>query len=278
MTGKHPIDSPAARVAFGEQDEQDEQELASMPPILDQPFDNDSLYALRATLEAHVSQAGMPEGRTSDLVLTVHELATNVIRHGSGTGRVRIWQAAGMLHCQVSENGTAPGAVPGSGDISGNASGNSAPEVPEWPYEYGHGLWIARHVADRHSVRFGPGGAVAAVAFALPPPGRPAFHLHKHSGTAYTRLELIGDFDQRTAPEVSATIGALISGVPVLRLVVDLTGMAFWDSNGIGALLSAQQQINDAPAATMVLTGLSDDFRRRLDGLGFIAFAYSDLD
>lgn len=37
-------------------------------PILDQVFDGDSLYALRAAVAAHASQAGMPDGRVRDLV------------------------------------------------------------------------------------------------------------------------------------------------------------------------------------------------------------------
>jgi anti-sigma regulatory factor (Ser/Thr protein kinase) len=30
---------------------------------------------------AHASQAGMPEGRARDLVLAVHQLAANAVRH-----------------------------------------------------------------------------------------------------------------------------------------------------------------------------------------------------
>ena len=53
---------------------------------LDQAFDGDSLYALRAAVAAHGSQAGLSEGRTRDLVLAVHELAANAVRHGAGQG------------------------------------------------------------------------------------------------------------------------------------------------------------------------------------------------
>src|ERR1700760_5087985 len=60
------------------------------PPALDQAFDGDSLYALRATVAAHGSQAGLSDGRTRDLVLAVHELAANAVRHGAGQGRLRM--------------------------------------------------------------------------------------------------------------------------------------------------------------------------------------------
>jgi Histidine kinase-like ATPase domain len=52
-------------------------------PILDQAFDADSLYALRAAVAAHATQAGLTPGRAGDLVIAVHELAANAIRHGA---------------------------------------------------------------------------------------------------------------------------------------------------------------------------------------------------
>ena len=74
---------PGADVAAG-----DGESLA-----LDQAFDGDSLYALRAAVAAHGSQAGLSEGQTRDLVLAVHELAANAVRHGAGQGRLRLWAA-----------------------------------------------------------------------------------------------------------------------------------------------------------------------------------------
>src|ERR1700735_559198 len=56
-------------------------------PILDQAFDADSLYALRAAVAAHATQAGLPPGRADDLVIAVHELAANAGRHGAAPGR-----------------------------------------------------------------------------------------------------------------------------------------------------------------------------------------------
>src|SRR5205823_4205929 len=75
------------------------------PPVLDQVFDNDSLYALRAAVAAHGSQAGLADGRVGDLVLAVHELAANAVRHGAGLGRVRIWNTGEALRCEVTDDG-----------------------------------------------------------------------------------------------------------------------------------------------------------------------------
>ena len=55
-------------------------------PILDQAFDAGSLYALRAAVAAHATQAGLAPGRADDLVIAVHELAANAVRHGAGHG------------------------------------------------------------------------------------------------------------------------------------------------------------------------------------------------
>jgi hypothetical protein len=55
--------------------------------------------------------------------------------------------------------GRAPrGGRPGAGDEAGAAG---------WPYTRGHGLWLARLLADQMSVVSGPGGTCVTVRFAL---------------------------------------------------------------------------------------------------------------
>src|SRR5580693_1047193 len=75
------------------------------PPILDQAFDADSLYALRAAVAAHATQAGLALGRADDLVIAVHELAANAVRHGAGHGRLQIWQTDQALLCEIADDG-----------------------------------------------------------------------------------------------------------------------------------------------------------------------------
>ncbi len=55
-------------------------------PILEQALDGDSLYRLRASVAAHALQAGLSQRRADDLVIAVHELAANVVRHGALPG------------------------------------------------------------------------------------------------------------------------------------------------------------------------------------------------
>ncbi|MCA2225256.1 STAS domain-containing protein [Nonomuraea aurantiaca] len=186
MTGNRPPGRPTS--SSGELEDQRHPEgPVESAVLLDQAFDRGSLYALRATLEAHASQAGLPEGRSAD-----------------------------------------------------------------------------------------PGGTVVTVDFALPSPLRPAFKLTRHSQNGRTTLSLVGDLDQRTAPDVIATVEDLISTTKRLRLVLDLSGMTFWDSTGITALVTAQEHVAAASGATMALAGLSTEHQGRLDSLGFVSFTYDN--
>ena len=75
--------------------------------VLDQAFDGDSLYALRAAVAAHAAEAGLPRQRVYDVVAAAHELAANAVRHGAGHGRLLLWADGRSLHCQVSDDGPA---------------------------------------------------------------------------------------------------------------------------------------------------------------------------
>jgi len=130
-------------------------------PALDQTFDSGTLYALRAAVQAHAIQAGLPESRGDDLVIAVHELAANAVRHGGGAGRLRMWERDRALYCQVDDSGS-----PASGGDAGPArpDGNVA---DRWPFLQGHGLWLVRLVADQISVFSGPDGTCATVVFSF---------------------------------------------------------------------------------------------------------------
>ncbi|HLI36484.1 MAG TPA: ATP-binding protein [Streptosporangiaceae bacterium] len=134
---------------------------------LDQAFDADTLLDLRKAVLAVAAAAGMPNDRATEVMLAVHELAANTVRHGGGTGRVRMHAAAGELHCQVSDAG--PGSAgPGSaGPGSADGYPRSGGTVTTWPVQPGHGLWLVQNVADRVSVAASPRGSEVTVVFAL---------------------------------------------------------------------------------------------------------------
>ena len=80
--------------------------------VLDQEFDPDTLYALRAAVHAHVRQAGLSEDRVGEVVLAVHELAANAIAHGAGHGHFRLWDEAGTFSCEIADDGPGAQSVP----------------------------------------------------------------------------------------------------------------------------------------------------------------------
>src|SRR5580704_1010161 len=228
------------------------------PPALEQAFDGDSLFALRATVAAHGSRAGLPEGRTRDLVLAVHELAANAVRHGAGRGRLRLWTAPDRVRCEVTDGGT-----------DGDPPGAEAADVALWHVEPGHGLWLVRRIADGASVQSDSSGTVAAVSFRLGTPGLPApFRLDRRAEGGCTILAVTGQLDLGSSGEFGGAVGDLIAATPGLRLVLDCTELAWWDSSGLAALVTAQQRISRDRSARMVVASLPGPLAERLDEAG----------
>jgi anti-sigma regulatory factor (Ser/Thr protein kinase) len=126
-----------------------------VPLLADLMFDMAALPVLRAEVLVLARQAGLPDNRAAEVVLAVHELAANAICHGGGKGRLRVWQPGGAMHCQVDDGDLAASADPG-------ASLDPFPELP------GHGLWVARRVADQMRALSGPGGTRVTLVFTLP--------------------------------------------------------------------------------------------------------------
>ena len=119
--------------------------------MLVREFDAGALAGLRKTVLGYATACGMPEDRAIEVMLAVHELAANAVRHGPGHGRLRLHLTASTLHCEVSDSGPASrdGAVP-------------------WPVEQGHGLWLVQTAADHLRVTSGPDGSLITVVFTLP--------------------------------------------------------------------------------------------------------------
>jgi anti-sigma regulatory factor (Ser/Thr protein kinase) len=125
--------------------------------VLEQAFDRDSLYALRAAVAAHAAEAGLPQQQVYDVITAAHELAANAVRHGAGHGRLRLWADGRSLRCQVSDDG------PADRDAT-------RPDPAAWPREHSHGLWLVEQVADQVSLKRDPGGTNATVTFIIGSP------------------------------------------------------------------------------------------------------------
>ena len=137
--------------------------------ILDMGFDSDGLAALRSQLRACALQAGFPEDRVVDVILAVHELAANAVRYGGGAGRLRVWNHAGALHCQVDDGGLQESAEQEADytEIAAAEPKNTSnhTRMNSLPCEPGHGLWVVQRLADRMQSLSGFRGTSVMITF-----------------------------------------------------------------------------------------------------------------
>jgi anti-sigma regulatory factor (Ser/Thr protein kinase) len=118
--------------------------------MLEMTISLSGLEGLRTRITAWMNRLGAAKVR-DDVVLVAHELATNVIRHGGGFGRLRMWRERGRIVCWVSDAG------PGMPALV---------REPDQQRPGGRGLWIARRLADVH-IESGPSGTTVVAAMAI---------------------------------------------------------------------------------------------------------------
>jgi anti-sigma regulatory factor (Ser/Thr protein kinase) len=93
------------------------------------------LSQVRALVLQHAQVAGLAEGRATDLVLAVSEVAANTLRHTRAAGTLAIWYDADEVVCEIRDGGTITDPEAGRQRPAPDATG-------------GHGLWIVRQVCD----------------------------------------------------------------------------------------------------------------------------------
>jgi anti-sigma regulatory factor (Ser/Thr protein kinase) len=113
-------------------------------------FTTPDLADLRTLVERRALAAGLPLERREDVVLAVNELATNSIRHGGGSGVLRIWREPGALICEVADRGRIDNPLAGRERPTGTQVG-------------GYGLWLANQVCDLVQLRSGPQGSAVRI-------------------------------------------------------------------------------------------------------------------
>ena len=117
-----------------------------LPPRRAESFSYDSdLRALREFITVHASRSGLDADRTTDLVLSVSEVAANTLRHTRQPGRVRAWRTRDEFLCQVTD----------SGQINDPLAGLRPPSASQLG---GQGLWVVNKVCDLVELRTGPDG------------------------------------------------------------------------------------------------------------------------
>jgi anti-anti-sigma factor len=77
-----------------------------------------------------------------------------------------------------------------------------------------------------------------------------------------TVLAVTGPLDLASAVQLSRTIEDVLHDND--KLVLDLTNLTGWDSAGLAALITAQQQVSATPNARMILAGLPAHLEQHL--------------
>jgi len=232
-------------------------------PILDLELADDALYQLRAAVIAHAIAAGLPQRRADDLVIAIHELAANVIRHAGGRGRLRMWQQNLSVYCEVTDDGGPPGGLAGPCRTSGQAT-----DIQVWPIEPGHGLWLVRQLADQMLLRPGPAGGCATVRFALRSATPTEFQLSGQARHGCMVVAMAGRLDWNSARQLTDAVDDLLAADQAVRLVLDLGGLTSCDAFGLAALLRVAEGVGAHPAADVMLADLPSHLAGPLETAG----------
>lgn len=121
---------------------------AAAARVLDRSFGEDDLRDLRLAVAASLRALAVPADRAAELLVVANELSSNAVRHGGGSGRLRLWQDGPVLHCEVTDGGT--------GFADPDAVGRVRPPLTA---RGGRGLWLSRQLCDDLVVRSTPAGA-----------------------------------------------------------------------------------------------------------------------
>jgi anti-sigma regulatory factor (Ser/Thr protein kinase) len=122
------------------------------PPLR---FGGETLPRVRGALLVAAQAAGLSPARTEELILAVHEAATNSIRYGGGGGELRSWHDATQIVCEIRDGGRIT--VPLAGRV-----------LPDGEQEGGRGLWLINQLCDLVQLRSSPEGTSVRMSMRLP--------------------------------------------------------------------------------------------------------------
>lgn len=110
------------------------------------PFAGADLFELRQLVCSWATKEALGGEATEELVLAVHEVATNSVRHGGGVGMLRLWRTGDELVCEVQDAGyirdpLGPRHLPGSEAAASR------------------GLWITEQICDLVEIASSPRGS-----------------------------------------------------------------------------------------------------------------------
>jgi anti-sigma regulatory factor (Ser/Thr protein kinase) len=145
----HPIVSARDSATYRGAEAPQLGELLTEPawPSAEHPVAEATLPGVRSLVATYAETAGLAAARVNDLVLAVHEVASNSVRHGGGTGTLRVWDDAEGVICEIRDPGRI--AEPLAGRVR-----------PKFAANGGWGLWLANQLCDLVQIRSLPQGSV----------------------------------------------------------------------------------------------------------------------
>jgi len=127
---------------------------APLPPApgdaLSLTFTRNELAAVRDRVAKRLWALGVDASTIRDLVLAVHELASNSVQHGGGSGTLRLWAEDRFVLAEVEDRGRI--ADPLAGRVRPAADGAR-----------GRGLWLATRLSDLLQIRTSGDGSVVRI-------------------------------------------------------------------------------------------------------------------
>jgi anti-sigma regulatory factor (Ser/Thr protein kinase) len=107
-------------------------------------FDAGQLSQVRRIVDGYAARLGLGGSRTYDYVLAVDEVAANSIRHGGGTGILRVWRKGGCLTSEIRDRGVI------------DSHPTATDERPPTDQKSGRGLWLVHQLCDLVQTRSTP--------------------------------------------------------------------------------------------------------------------------
>jgi anti-sigma regulatory factor (Ser/Thr protein kinase) len=121
-------------------------------------FQAGSLSGLRSLVLREAMREGLGEARAGDAVTAVNEVASNSLRHGGGSGVLRIWASPDGLVFEVSDEGVIEAPLVGRVRPGCDAPG-------------GRGLWMVNQLCQLVEVRSSATGSTVRMHLRRPRPG-----------------------------------------------------------------------------------------------------------
>lgn len=118
-------------------------------------FGMNDIAAARNLVANFAADAGLSTLRVDDLVLAAHELVSNSVRHGGGTGMISVWQEEQTVVCEVADNGRIELPLAGR-------------QLPADDSLGGRGIWMANQLCDLVQIRTFTAGNVVRLHMRVP--------------------------------------------------------------------------------------------------------------